>query len=127
MALTKPAKLPLPESFASLCGYIATLRQGLGLLAEAIDAKADTPTSISMTIPTTGWSQDNTAVYPYYYDFAVQGITADNRAEVTLAVSSLQAAADCGICPTNETIAGYIRLRAMSVPTASMVAVALIS
>lgn len=85
------------------------------------------PTSISMTIPTTGWSQDNTAVYSYYYDYAVQGITADNRAEVTLSVSSLQTAADCGVCPTNETIAGYIRLRAMSVPTASMAAVALIS
>lgn len=121
-----PSKLPnvgqLENALEQAQTYMAAVASAA---AEAIEELI--PTSVSMTIPTTGWSSDNTAVYPYYYDFAVQGITADNRAEVTLAVSSLQAAADCGICPTNETIAGYIRLRAMSVPTASMVAVALIS
>jgi len=86
------------------------------------------PTSVSMTIPTTGWSTDsNNTTYPKYYDFAVNGLTADDRAEIIISVASAQTAADCGICPTNETIAGYIRLRAMSEPAASITAVALIS
>lgn len=86
------------------------------------------PASVSMTIPTTGWETDsNNSVYPKYYDYAVQGITADDRADVIISVASAPTASECGMCPTNETIAGYIRLRAMSVPTASMTAVALIS
>ena len=119
-------KLPLRTSFASLCGYISTLRQGLELLAEDVDAKADNPTSASITIPTSGWSSDSEATYPNYCDIAVSGITADNRAEVTISTGSLGAASACGLCPTNETIAGYIRIRAKTVPTTAITAVALI-
>ena len=119
-------KLPLRTSFASLCGYIATLRQGLELLAEDVDAKADNPTSASITIPTSGWSSDSDATYPNYCDIAVSGITADNRAEVDIAVASLEAASTCGLCPTNETITGYIRFRAKKAPDESITAVATI-
>lgn len=141
MSMSRPAKLPLATSFASLCRYIATLRQGLELLAEEMDAKADNPTSASITIPTDGWhneleeleeSGDEEAEiedsdYPYYYDIAVTGITADDRAEITVAANSIRAASTCGLCPTNETFAGYIRIRAVSVPDEAITAVALIA
>ena len=133
-------KLPLPTSFASLCGYIATLRQGLELLAEDLDTKADLPTSVSMTIPITGWLRDEDPEpeegeeeeevesndYPYYYDYPVSGITAANRAEITVAANSIGTAANCGLCPMNETIAGYIRIRAVGVPEEAITAYALI-
>lgn len=93
--------------------------------AEAIEELI--PESVSMTIPTTGWSTDSeNTVYPKYYDFAVSGITANNRADVIISISSMKTASDCGLCPTNETIAGYIRLRAMNVPSAAITAVALV-
>ncbi|MDO5784739.1 MAG: hypothetical protein Q4P20_06720 [Eubacteriales bacterium] len=90
-------------------------------LAEEIDdLKADKPMAISFSIPTTGWQNDGTTNYPYYYDLAVSDVTAADHATVTIALEGIGTAAACGLCAMNETIAGAIRLRAASVPAAAI-------
>lgn len=103
---------------------LSHLRSGLirlaGMVVEAIEeldgAKLDKPEIAEAAIPVTGWSSDETAGYPYYYDLAVTGVTAADIAVVTLPPASVSTAIACGMCPTNETIAGAIRFRAAEVP-----------
>ena len=83
---------------------------------------AKAPLSGSVTVPKTGWGSDSTAVYPKYYDIAVSGVTASDRASVDVAPASMSAAVACGLCPVTETLAGKIRIRAASVPAAAMTA-----
>lgn len=96
--------------------------------AEAIEevleaVKADKAEATAISIPTTGWSEDaDGGSYPYYYDIVVAGITANDRAEITIAPGSLDTAKACGLCPMNETLAGKIRVRATSVPEAIIAA-----
>jgi len=110
-----------------------------GTAAEAlreIEAlKSDKPESVAFTIPATGWTKEEptasaaAAVYPYYYDFPVVGLTATDRASVTVADASHKTAAACGLSATNETLdpaegdttkTGYIRFRAVTAPTAAI-------
>lgn len=106
--------------------------------AEAIEevldvVKADKAENITATILATGWAleeaddadeeaEDETSNYPYYYDIAVEGVTAKDRAEVTVLPTSVEIATACGLCPTNETLAGIIRIRSVSVPSGDIVA-----
>ena len=91
-------------------------------LKEIEDALNDLPQSTPVTIPTTGWDSDSTTGYPKYYDIAAAGVTAADRADVTIAPGSLGTAYACGLCPTCETFAGKIRLRAANVPSAAIAA-----
>lgn len=105
-------------------GYAAEVA---GAAAEAIETldgqKSDKTNAVSFTLPTSGWGSDTSvSAYPKYYDVAVTGLTANDTASVTLAPNSIQAAVSCGICPTCETLAGKIRIRAASVPTAAITA-----
>ena len=81
---------------------------------------AQKPLSGSITIPKTGWSSDSTATYSKYYDVAVTGVTASDRAHVDIAAAAWAAAIACGLCPVTETLAGKIRIRAASVPAATI-------
>ena len=92
-------------------------------LDEMESSKADKPAAVSFTIPKSGWASDSTADYPQYYDIAVSGVTAKDRADITVAPAGLKTAADCGLCPSSETLAGKIRLRAVSVPAKTISAV----
>jgi len=74
----------------------------------------------SFTIPTSGWSKDSTAGYPYYHDFSVSGVTANDRADVFVPASGACTAALCGLCSVSDTLSGKIRLRAASVPASSI-------
>lgn len=97
--------------------YYRTAAQLLGDIGAA-----KKPLSGSVTIPTTGWSSDSTATYPKYYDIAVTGVETSDRANIDIAAASLSAAVTCGLCPVTETLAGKIRIRAASVPTAALTA-----
>ena len=85
---------------------------------------------VSITIPAEGWAseeidetgEETEASYPFYYDVAAAGVTAKDSADVTISRASLDAAVGCGLCPTNETMEGKIRLRAMKAPTKAMAA-----
>ena len=86
-------------------------------LEEIEAAKADKTTAVTVSIPITGWVTDESvSYYPYYYDFTVSGAAAGDRASVTIAPASQRAAIDCGICPTNETMTGKIRIRTKRPP-----------
>ena len=84
------------------------------------DSKQGKPLKGSFTIPASGWSTDSTTGYTRYYDIAVPGVTANDRADIIIAPGSVNAAAACGFCPVSETLAGKVRIRASAVPTAAI-------
>lgn len=100
--------------------------ENLATLAEltegSLAGKQDKQSAVSCTIPAAGWAEDTTSGYPYYCDLPVPGVTARDRAELTLAASSLSAAVECGLCQTCETLEGKIRLRAAAAPAADLAA-----
>lgn len=91
-------------------------------IEELADVKADKPGATALTIPVSGWSSDSDTNWPKYYDIAVEGVTAADRAEITLAPGGMSTAKACGLCPTCETLTGKIRVRATSVPAAAIAA-----
>ena len=85
---------------------------------EINDVKADKSDLTVITIPIVGWQGDQSVTdYPVYYDIADKRVTAKDRASVMIAPSSMGDAIACGMCPTCETMAGIIRIRAGSIPT----------
>ena len=89
-------------------------------IREVHKLKADKPLGVVFSLPASGWEEDAAAeAYPMYYDFA----TAKDRASVVLAPASQATAIACGLCPTNETIAGKIRFRADTAPAEAISAV----
>ncbi len=113
------------EQFRQLAESSKRFANGLnGELAQAVaeavveleSLKSDKPKSAAVTIPTTGWSSDNTVVYPYFYDIQSADVTANDIAEITVLPDSLAAASECGICPTNQTLSGKIRIRSAKIP-----------
>lgn len=103
-------------------GLVANLAQTVTEAMQEMEAaKADKQTSVSLTIPKTGWSDDAASTsYPKYIDITVAGITAKDSVNIAISPSSMDAAIACGMCPTNETSAGKIRIRAKSVPSANI-------
>jgi hypothetical protein len=80
--------------------------------------KLDKTSAVVFSIPTSDWgTDDSVSGYPKYYDIAVEGVTTKDRASIFIAPGSLSAAKACGLCPTNQTLAGKIRVRAAKVPT----------
>ncbi len=78
----------------------------------------------AVTISVSGWSYNNneTSDYKYYYDIPAAGVTTNHIAEVNFAPVSVDIAADAEVCPTNQTLAGKIRLRAKNVPSYALTA-----
>ena len=71
-----------------------------------------------MTIPATGWQDDEgMTAYPSYYDIVDKSVTDKDRASVMIAPESMSVAIACNLCPTCETVTGAIRIRAKSAPT----------
>lgn len=98
-------------------GLVAKLaKTATEAIEELEQAKADKAQSVAITIPATGWASDSGGDYPHYYDIAAEGVTANDRAAITIAPGSLGTAKTCGLCTTNETMAGKIRVRAIQVP-----------
>lgn len=100
-------------------GLVGQLAQTVTEALEEFEkVKADKPDSVAVTIQTAGWQEEGSvAAYPVCYDIAVEGVTAKDRASVTIAPGSMAAAVACKMCPTCETTAGAIRIRAKSAPT----------
>lgn len=128
-------KMLMEDGLAALCTHLkATKAQVTGTgtavtaLAEAVDqslqeieaALNDLPSAVPITLPTSGWLKDQTAAYPYYYDIVVADITVLDRAEITIAPGSLGTVKACGLCPTNETLGGKIRVRSTTIPTTAI-------
>ena len=123
------AAVEATKSFAG--GIVAeALRAVTAAQQEIVEIKADKPTATPLTIPAGGWAiekavegdEETEEAYPCYYDVTVAGVTTKDRADIIVARSSMEAALACGLCPTTETLAGKIRLRAVRQPTQDMAA-----
>ena len=86
------------------------------LTAASLGGKQDKSAAAEAVLSPDGWQCDEAGEYPYYCDIPAPGITAADRAEITLAPESLLTSVECGLCPTCETLAGAIRLRAALAP-----------
>lgn len=89
---------------------------------ELHNLKADKPQSTAFIIPIDGWSNDNTVVYPHYYDITAAGVTVHDRVDIAIVPSSMDTAKACGLCPATETLTGKIRVRAIQIPTTTIAA-----
>lgn len=103
-------------------GLVSELAQTVtDAMQEMENVKADKQASVSITIPTTGWGIDEASdSYPNYCDIPVAGVTAKDRVDIAIAPGSMDTAIDCGLCPTNETQAGKIRVWARTVPAGAI-------
>lgn len=103
-------------------GLVAELAQTVtDAMQEMENVKADKQASVSITIPATGWGIDEASdSYPNYCDIPVAGVTAKDRVDIAIAPGSMDTAIDCGLCPTNETQAGKIRVWARTVPAGAI-------
>jgi hypothetical protein len=111
--ITRPIKLPLPTSFAQLCGFVGKLRDGLVLLSTD---KHDVNGLVSFTIPTSGWGTDHTVPsHPNYIDIEIEGLLASDIVEVNVAPGSTEVARKADFTPT-QTLAGKLRLHCKNIP-----------
>ena len=117
-------KLTLTEHLKACAEAAKNFTSGLvgeEAMNEMNEVKADKPDYAAVTIPTTGWQEDESvAAYPVYYDIVVEGVTANDRATVVIAPGSMAAAVACAMCPSCETVTGAIRIRAGSAPSTAI-------
>ena len=89
-------------------------------LDEMDGVKADKTEFVSFSIPATGWKTDSSVPgYTNYIDIAISGLTAADYVAVDVAPSSSAVARAANFVAT-ESRAGILRLRAASVPTATI-------
>lgn len=125
LTLTSQIKTALQKAKSYTASHISELAQATTELFEEVDAvKLDKPQAVAVSIPATGWQTDEAedAAYPLYCDISVSGLTPVDIADVRIAPGSQPAAIACGLCATSETLAGVIRLRAVSAPAEALAA-----
>lgn len=125
LTLTSQIKTALQKVKSYTASHISELAQATTELFEEVDAvKLDKPQAVAVSIPATGWQTDEAegAAYPLYCDISVSGLAPVDIADVRIAPGSQPAAIACGLCATSETLAGVIRLRAVSAPTEALAA-----
>lgn len=112
--MQKPVKLPLPESFAWLCGFIGTLHNCMNLLAQC---KQDVQAVFSFTIPADGWGTDSSVPsHPFYLDISVTGMSDTDIVAVNVDPASATAARVAGLFSYTQSYSGGFRLRCKHIP-----------
>ena len=108
------------KSYAS--SLVSELAQTVTGAIEEMDVlKSDKQVKTAITIPSTGWLEDKSiANYPKYCDIAATGVKATDRVDIAIDPNSMATAIACGLCPTNQTMDGWIRVWSRVVPTASI-------
>ena len=125
LTLTSQIKTALQKAKSYTASHISELAQATTELFEEVDAvKLDKPQAVAVSSPATGWQTDEAedTAYPLYCDISASGLTPVDIADVRIAPGSQPAAIACGLCATSETLAGVIRLRAVSAPTEALAA-----
>ncbi len=89
-------------------------------IAEVHALKADKFEAISFSIPSSGWVAEEMGQNKYYIDIKVDGITAKDLVTVNISPVGQVTAIACGLCPTNETLQGVVRLWAEAIPTSEI-------
>lgn len=83
------------------------------------DEKAAKTTQVALSIPASGWASDGLSGCPYYRDFSVSGLTANDIVGLVIEPSSAAVAHTAGLVCT-ESRAGVLRLRTMRIPSAAI-------
>ena len=123
-------KTLLGTGLAALCSHIKQCNTALGDLSEAtangfeetddiLHEKQDVTAAVSFTIPVDGWGEDDSSPGYFYCDIPIAGLLATDIVDVTPQPESHSVARAAGFIPT-ESMAGKLRLRAASVPTAAI-------
>ena len=123
-------KALLSTGLAALCSHIKqcatdvsalanTTADGFDEVDDVLHEKQDITAAVPFTIPTTGWARDSTLTSYYYCDISITGLLATDIVDVTPQPESHSVARAAGFIPT-ESMAGKLRLRAASVPTAAI-------
>lgn len=76
--------------------------------------------SAALTIPVEGWINDNETPFNLFYDFEVDGLTADDVINISIAPNHQGLCVDCGLCPTCEILDSKLRIRSKAFPTAEI-------
>ncbi len=105
------------EKIRTLCLTKAEGAAIYSALATLADAVVYPPIAIS--IPATGWQTGQSGEYTVYRDISAD-VTGNDGVDVALDVASSAKAGECGLCPVVETLGGYMRFRAISVPTTNL-------
>ena len=118
----------LKEGFERVKTYATNLvSKSINAVSQRLDqlatAKADKAVTAAVTILSNSWQTDDASEWPYFYDIAIAGVTDKHRGDVIIAPESMRAAVDCGLCPTSESRAGEIRIRAKTIPQSNITAV----
>ena len=75
----------------------------------------------SLNIPVAVWINDPAdAAFNFYYEFEVDGLTADDVVNINIAPENHGLCVDCGLCPTCEITNGKVTLRSKSFPTSEI-------
>ena len=114
----------LQEDVQGLADRTTTGFQQANAALQTLDAEKLAKTkAVPFSIDPENWELDEKAdKYPAFYELVVAGVTAKDRASIALAPSSVAAAVACGMCPTCETIAGKIKIRAAEMPPETIMA-----
>ena len=100
--------------------HIGNWKQKDGCNGNRCGVKADKTEFVSFSIPATGWKTDSSVPgYTNYIDIAISGLTAADYVAVDVAPASSAVARAANFVAT-ESRAGILRLRAASVPTATI-------
>lgn len=122
-------KALLGTGLAVLCGHIKQINKkadeagGAALtLAQVVsELMGKTTDSAVFTIAATGWTADTTVSgYTVRYDMNVEGLTAGDRVDVTVAPSSVATAQAAGFFPIVESAAGKFNIWAKNVPVTAI-------
>ena len=121
----------MSEKLTTLTQLRAVSQKSKDLAAQVADAaaaaldemdgvKADKTEFVSFSIPATGWKTDSSVPgYTNYIDIAISGLTAADYVAVDVVPASSAVARAANFVAT-EILAGILRLRAASVPTAAI-------
>ncbi|MBQ9347318.1 MAG: hypothetical protein IJT94_08285 [Oscillibacter sp.] len=124
--MEKPVKLPLPASFAWLCGFVGTLHTCIGVLAAG---KQEVNAVVPITIPcnSADWGTDSSVPsHPFCYDISVTGMSDTDVVTVNVSPASATVALAAGLAST-QSYAGKFRLRCKNIPEAAIQAEFLIT
>lgn len=101
------------SAVSDLAGDFVTLTK---LTEKELGGKRDKGKAVACVLPASGWEQDETESYPYYYDLTAEGISANDRVSIALSPAGIGIAVSCGLCPSCDTLKNKIRVRSTSIP-----------
>ena len=112
----------------ALCGHIKNLKSIVFQIGHAFqetmseieEAINDFPVASSITVSAEGWQEvtptNSMGDYDYYYDISNSEIDNSDLPIVTVSPADIATTAECGLCPTCESLNGAIRLYAKTQP-----------